>query len=69
MYYTDGAGAVGGVKSTGIEYKPIENNDDDFKKNRFGADNFPGGLFTVPNPSSSIAYGNSVGGDEGGFQA
>ena len=67
-----GGGAIDrGINTGGIDYKPsIDNgNDDDFKKNRFGAENFPGGLFTVPNPSGVVAYNNSMGVGEGGFQA
>ncbi len=36
------------------------------KKNRYGAENYPGGLWTVP--GNTLAYSNNIG-DEGGFNA
>ena len=70
MYYTDGGGSISDVKSAGFEsrdYSVTKKEDDDIKRNRFGAENYPGGLFTVPN--NAVAFNNSIGGDDGGFQA
>lgn len=56
-----------GVKFSGFDDKAsyLKNDAEDPIKKKF--ENYPGGLFTVPNPS--VAYSNNVGGDEGGFNA
>ena len=68
MYYTDGSSSISNVKSTGydIDYSFTKNGDEDVRKSRFGAENYPGGLFTVPD--HVMAMDNHIGGD-GGMQA
>lgn len=67
----DGSSGIGtGVKAAGFgdyDYSSLDATKDDMKKTKF--DNFPGGLFTMPNPSG-IAFNHSTGGrDDGAFNA
>lgn len=68
MYYTDGSSNISNVKSTGydFDYSFTKNDDEKVRKNRFSDENYPGGLFTVPD--GAIAMNNHIGGD-GGMQA
>ena len=57
------------VKST--EFNDVasysKNDVDDMKKKKF--DQYPGGVFTMPNPNAVAYNQGKIGGDEGGFQA
>ena len=57
--YFDGAQGVGQAKSAGFDYSFSTTDQEDLKKSKF--DNFPGGLFTVPNPNSSVTVAFNVG--------
>lgn len=63
----DGASGIGSAKSAGFDYSySFKENDDDMKKSKF--DNFPGGIFTMPN--NTVAFNHSTGGrDDGAFNA
>lgn len=64
----DGASTgVGAAKSAGFDYSfSFKDNEEENKKTKF--DNFPGGIFTMPN--NSVAFNHSTGGrDDGAFNA
>ena len=66
--YFDGAQGIGQPKSAGFDYSFSTTENENAKKSKF--DNFPGGLFTVPNPDSSVAFNFGSGGrDDGAFNA
>ena len=64
----DGASGIGSAKSAGFDYSfSFKDGEDDLKKTKF--DNFPGGVFTMPNPNG-VAFNHSTGGrDDGAFNA
>lgn len=65
--YFDGAQGVGQAKSTGFDYSFSNTEQNEVKKSKF--DNYPGGLFTMPNPDS-VAFSPATGGrDDGAFNA
>lgn len=68
MKFDGASSGVGAAKSTEFDYSfAVKDGDDGVKKSKF--DNFPGGLFTVPNPNG-VAFNHSTGGrDDGAYNA
>lgn len=59
---------TGPAKSADFDYSFSFKDQDDERKTKF--DNYPGGLFTMPNPSNNVAFNHSTGGrEDGAFNA